>query len=62
MEILSDFDGFLRNGDIKRMLLDLIEQSLVEGREKLGPRKIYIFSNVEHCRFVGFFFLRLKHI
>ena len=52
MEILSDFDGFLRNGDIKRMLLDLIEQSLVEGREKLGLGKYY-FSNVEHCRFIG---------
>ena len=51
MKITSDFDDFLRNGDNKRMLLDLIEQSLVEGREKLGPRKIF-FSNVEHCRFI----------
>ena len=33
----TDFDDFLRNGDNKRMLLDLIEQSLVEGRDKLGP-------------------------
>ena len=51
MKILSRFDDFLRNGDNKHTLLDLIEQSLVEGREKLGPRKIF-FSNVEHCRFI----------
>ena len=50
MKIPSDFDDFLRSGE-KRMLLDLIEQSLVEGREKLGPRKIF-FSNVEHCCFI----------
>ena len=61
MEILSDFDGFLQNGDIKRMLLDLIEQSLVEGREKLGPRKIFFFK-CGALPFYFFFFLRLKHI
>ena len=51
MKIPSDFDDFLPKGDNKHMLLDLIEQSLIEGREKLGPQKIF-FSNVEHCRFM----------
>ena len=50
MKIPSDFDDFLGNGNNKRMLLDLTEESLVEGREKLGPRKIF-FSNVEYCCF-----------
>ena len=31
MKIPSDFDDFLRKGDNKHMLLDLIEQSLIEG-------------------------------
>ena len=51
MNISSDFDNFLQYGDNKCMLLDLIEQSLVKGREKLRPQKIF-FSNVEHCRFI----------
>ena len=51
MKIPSDFDDFLPKGDNKHMLLDLIEQSLIEGREKLGPQKIF-FSDVEHCRFI----------
>ena len=51
MKIPSDFDDLLRNGDNRHMLLDLIEQSLIEGREKLGPRKIFL-SNVEHFRFI----------
>ena len=44
MKIPSDFDDFLRNGDNKSMLFDLIEQSLAEGREKLGPQKNFFFK------------------
>ena len=54
MEIPSDFDEFLRNGENNRMVLDLIEQSHIEGREKLGPRKI-LFLNVECCHFIDTF-------
>ena len=51
MKVPSDFDNFLRNGDNKKMLLNLIEQSLIEGRKRLGTRKVY-FSNAELCHVI----------
>ena len=43
MKIPSDFDNFLRNGDNKRTLLHLIEQSLVEGGERKYDHRKYYF-------------------
>ena len=52
MKIPSDFDDLLRNSENKHMLLNLIEQSLIEGKETLGAWKIY-FSNINHCSIIN---------
>ena len=51
MKVPSDFDNFLRNGDNKKMLLNLIEQPLIEGRKRIDTRKVY-FSNTELCHVI----------
>ncbi len=48
MKVPADFVTFLRNGDNKRMLFDLIQQSIKDDRHTLNDRVIY-FSNAAQC-------------
>ena len=49
MKVPSDFCSFLKNGDDKTMMLNLIEEAIIEeGKERLERR--VIFSNKHHCR------------
>ena len=52
MKIPSDFSNFLKNGDNKTTLLDLIEQALIEDKSKLKDRIIF-YSNREYCRMIS---------
>ena len=48
MKVPSDFSDFLKNGSNKEMLLDLLERSYIENKERLESKVVY-FSNKEHC-------------
>ena len=48
MKVPYDFACFLRNGENKEMLFNLIQQSLEEGRKELADKTVY-FSNKSHC-------------
>ena len=52
MKVPFDFTDFLRNGDNKSMLLNIMEQTLVEDKEQLRNRTVY-FSNKSHCRMIS---------
>ena len=52
MKIPSDFSNFLKNGDNKTMLLNLIEMALIEDKNKLKDR-ILFYSNRDHCRMIS---------
>ena len=52
MKIPSDFSNFLKNGDNKTMLLDLIDQALIEDKSKLKDRIIF-HSNRDYCRMIS---------
>ena len=49
MKVPYDFDKFLKNGENKESLFNLIKQAIKEGREDLGERVIY-FSNKSECK------------
>ena len=50
MKVPSDFRSFLKNGDNKTMMINLIEQAIIEeGKERL-ERRVIFFSNKHHCR------------
>ena len=51
MKIPSDFFDFMHNVDNKTMLLNLIEQSLIEGNDRLRSKTLF-FSNVNHCTLI----------
>ena len=48
MKVPYEFSDFLRNGDNKAMLLNLIEQALIEDSTKLIDRTIF-YSNKDDC-------------
>ena len=48
MKLPADMQKFLRNGANNKMLFNLIEVALKEGKKKIGDKVIY-FSNVNHC-------------
>ena len=48
MKLPSDMSNFLRNGQNKEMLFNLIEQSIYESKEQLKSREVS-FSNKTHC-------------
>ena len=55
MKVPSDFRSFLKNGDNKTMMINLIEQAIIEqaiieeGKERL-ERRVIFFLNKHHCR------------
>ena len=49
MQMPSDFSTFVKNGENKTILLNLIEQLYIEDYEKLQGKIVY-FSNAHHCR------------
>ena len=49
MKVPADFAKFLKNGENKKMLFDLIQQSIEDSRHTLNDRVVY-FSNVSRCR------------
>ena len=49
MKIPYDFDNFLKNGDNKEMLFNLIQQSIEDDKESLGEKVLY-FSNKVECK------------
>ena len=46
MKTPADFNDFMRNGDNKEMLINLIERTLVEDCHKLGRRIVYFSNNI----------------
>ena len=48
MKIPSDFEAFLRNGENKESLFNLIERSIIESKGDLQERTIF-FSNKAQC-------------
>ena len=48
MKLPSDMSNFLKNGQNKEMLFNLVEQSIVESKEQLKNRVVF-FSNKSHC-------------
>ena len=48
MKLPSDMTSFLRNGQNKEMLFNLIEQSIIDSKEQL-KNKVVFFSNKSHC-------------
>ena len=48
MKLPSDMLSFLRNGQNKEMLFNLIEPSIYESKEQLKSREVF-FSNKTHC-------------
>eukprot|EP00794_Sanderia_malayensis_P002237 gene2237-2552_t len=48
MKVPADFVTFLKNGDNKKMLFNLIQQSIEDDRHNLNDRVIY-FSNATQC-------------
>ena len=49
MKVPHDFANFLRNGDNKEMLFNLIQQSIEQAKKSLGERIVY-FSNKANCK------------
>ena len=49
MKVPYDSSNFLRNGDNKAMLFDLIQQSIEEDKNSLGDKVVY-FSNQSVCK------------
>eukprot|EP00112_Aurelia_sp_Birch-Aquarium-sp1_P008791 Seg1979.1 transcript_id=Seg1979.1/GoldUCD/mRNA.D3Y31 product="hypothetical protein" protein_id=Seg1979.1/GoldUCD/D3Y31 len=49
MKVPYDFANFLRNGDNKEMLFNLIQQSIEDDKESLGEKVVY-FSNKVECQ------------
>ena len=50
MKVPSDFCSFLKNGDNKTMMLNLIEQAIIEESKERLERTVIFFSNKHHCR------------
>eukprot|EP00794_Sanderia_malayensis_P020967 gene20967-biopygen15473 len=48
MKVPYDFSSFLRNGDNKAMLFDLIQRAIEEGKSDLQGKTIF-FSNEKNC-------------
>ena len=48
IKLPSDMSSFLRNGQNKEMLFNLIEPSIYEPKEQLKNREVF-FSNKTHC-------------
>jgi hypothetical protein len=49
MKVPYDFPNFLRKGDNKAMLFDLIQQSIEEDKDSIGDKLVY-FSNKSVCK------------
>ena len=48
MKLPSNMSSFLRNGQNKEMLFNLVEQSIIDSKEQL-KNKVVFFSNKSHC-------------